>query len=77
MSQIEGKIVKMLGSVWHLPTDLRIILSNFVVTDVYAFFKKSFKTISNLHVQNEGGEGPKAVWTMLKKTAPLANVGFP
>ena len=47
-------------------TDLCILLSNFVATDVYALFKKSFKIICNIHVQNEGGGGWKAVWTMLK-----------
>ena len=36
-------------------TDLRINLSDFVATGVYASFKKSFKIICNMHVQNEGG----------------------
>ena len=46
------------------------------VTGVYALFKKSFKKICNMHVQNEGG-GSKAVRTMLKKTALLVKGGSP
>ena len=37
---------------------LRIILSNFVATDVYALFMKSIKKNLLRNVQNEGGGGP-------------------
>ena len=37
MSQFEGKIVSILGK-FDISTDLRMILSNFVATDVNALF---------------------------------------
>ena len=37
MSQFEGKIVQILGK-FDISTDLRMILSNFVATDVNALF---------------------------------------
>ena len=42
MSQFGGKMSKF----DIVSTDLRIILSNFVATDVYALFKKSIKKIA-------------------------------
>ena len=52
MSQIGGKFD-------IVSTDLRIILSNFVVTDVHALFKKSIKKNLLRNVQNEGGGGQR------------------
>ena len=56
---------KFYGKFDIVSTDLRIILSNFVATDVYALFLKSFKINCDIHVQNKGGS--KAILTMLKK----------
>ena len=58
MSQFGGKMSKFLGKFDIVSTDLRIILSNFVATDVYALFKKSIKKYLQHNVQNEGG-GPR------------------
>ena len=50
----------------------------FVATDVYALFLKSFKKIATYMFKTRGrGEGSKAFWTMLKKTALFIIVGFP
>ena len=49
------------------------MLSNFVGTDVYALFKKSFKNICNIHVQNEWGGGVKG----RLNNALLVKYGFP
>ena len=57
MSQFGGKMSKFYGKFDIVSTDLRIILSIFVATDVYALFKKSIKIICN--VQNEGGGGQR------------------
>ena len=51
MFQFGGKMSKF----DIVSTDLRIILSNFVATDVYALFKKSIKKNLQHDVQNEGG----------------------
>ena len=48
-------------------TDLRIILSNFVATDVYALFKKSIKKNLQHNVQNEGGGGQRLFEQCSKK----------
>ena len=45
MSQIGGKMSKFYGETDIVSTDLHIILSNFVATDVYALFRKSIKKI--------------------------------
>ena len=55
MSQIGGKMSKFYGETDIVSTDLRIILSNFVATDVYALFEKSIKKNLLRNVQNEGG----------------------
>ena len=52
-------------------------MSNFVATDVYALFWKSFKKNCNIHVQNEGGGGVKSRLNNVEKTALFTNVGFP
>ena len=48
MSQIGGKMSKFWGKFDIVSKDLRIILSNFVATDVYALFKKSIKKNRNI-----------------------------
>ena len=56
MSQIGGKMSKFLGEVVIVSIDLRIILSNYVATDVYALFKKSIKKmIKKNYGSGEGG----------------------
>ena len=55
MSQIGGKMSKFYGEFDIVSTDLRIILSNFVATDVYALFKKSIKKICNIMFKTKGG----------------------
>ena len=78
MSQFGGKMSKFWGKFDIVSTDLRIILSNFVATDIYALFKKSIKKNLQHDVQNEGGGGgSKAFWTMFKKTADLVEDGTP
>ena len=48
------------------------------MTGIYALFKKSFKKICNIHVQNEEGKGGvKGRLNNVKKTALFTNVGFP
>ena len=67
---------KFWGKFDIVSTDLRLILSVFVATDVYALFKKSVKKICNIHVQNEGG-GVNGFWNNVQKTALLVRQGFP
>ena len=55
MSQFGGKMSKFWGKFDIVSTDLRIILSNFVATDVYALFKKSIKKICNMMFKTKGG----------------------
>ena len=55
ISQIGGKMSKFLGEYDIVSIDLRIILSNYVATDVYALFKESIKKNLLHNVQNEGG----------------------
>ena len=57
MSQIGGKMSKFYGETDIVSTDLRIILSNFLATDVYALFKKSIKKICNMMFKTKGGGG--------------------
>ena len=57
MSQIGGKMSKFYGETDIVSTDLRIMLSNFVATDVYALLRKSIKKNLEHNVQNEGGGG--------------------
>ena len=57
MSQMGGKMSKFEGKFDITSTDLRIILWNFVATDVFALFKKSIKENLLHNVQNEGGGG--------------------
>ena len=49
---------------------------NFVATDVYALFFKSFKKICNIHVQNEGG-GVEGRLNNVKNCTIYYYVGFP
>ena len=53
MSQFEGKIVSILGK-FDISTDLRMILSNFVATDVNALFR-SLKKIATYMFKTRGG----------------------
>ena len=69
MSKFQGKFD-------IVSTDLRIILLNFVATDVYVIFKKSIKKNLHHNVQNEGGGGGEGR-TMFKKTADLVEGGSP
>ena len=55
MSQIGGKMSKFQGEFVIVSIDLRIILSNYVATDVYALFKKSIKKNLLRNVQKRGG----------------------
>ena len=57
MSQFGDKMSKFKGEFDIVSTDLRIILSNFVATDVYALLRKSIKKKLQHNVQNEGGGG--------------------
>ena len=61
MSQIVGKMSKLYGEIVILSIGLRIILSNYVATDVYALFKKSIKKICPAMFKAKGGgRGAKA-----------------
>ena len=57
MSQIGGKMSKFYGEFDIVSTDLRIILSNFVATDVYTLFQKSFKKFATYKFKTRGGGG--------------------
>ena len=58
---------KFLGEFVIVSIDLRIILSNYVATDVYALFKKSIKKNSLRNVQNGGGGGHRSFEQCSKK----------
>ena len=49
------KLSKFQGSFDIVTIDLRLILSKFVATDVYALFKKSVKKICNIMFKTRGG----------------------
>ena len=76
MSQFGGKMSKFYGKFDIVSTDLRIILSNSVATDVFALFKKSIKKICNIFFEH-GFDPPPPFWTLLKKTADLVKEGTP
>ena len=67
MSQIGGKLSKFEGEFVIVSIDLRIILSNYVATDVYALFKKSIKKNLLRNVQNKGGGGQRRFEQCSKK----------
>ena len=67
MSQFGGKMSKFQGKFDIVSTDLRIILSNFVETDVYALFKKSIKKICNMMFKTKGGGGGKGFLNNVQK----------
>ena len=60
MSQFGGKMSKFYGETDIVSTDLRIILLNFVATDVYALFKSPSKKLQHTFLKR-GGRGSKAV----------------
>ena len=74
MSQVGGKMSKYQGEFVTVSTDLRIIVSNFVATDVYALFMKSIKKNLLRNVQNEGVNG---FLNNVKKTMVLDREGTP
>ena len=67
MSQIGGKLSKFEGEFVIVSIDLRIILSNYVATDVYALFKKSIKKNLLRNVQKRGGGGQRLFEQCSKK----------
>ena len=58
---------KFYGKFDIVSTDLRIILSNFVATDVYALFKKSIKKNCNMMFKTKWGGGGKGFLNNVKK----------
>ena len=67
MSQIGGKMSKFYGETDIVSTYLRIILSNFVATDVYALFKKSIKKFCNMMFKTKGGAGGQRLFEQCSK----------
>merc|ERR1712001_426016 len=67
MSQIGGKMSKFYGETDIVSTDLRIILSNFVATDVYALFRKSIKKNCNIMFTTKGGAGGQRLFEQCSK----------
>ena len=76
MSQVGGKMSKFQGEFDIVSTDLRIILSNFVATDVYALFKKSIKKICNMMFETKRG-GVKAFLNNVQKNCRSGEGGHP
>ena len=77
MSQIGGKMSKFYGETYIVSTDLRIILSNFVATDVYALFRKSIKKNCNIMFKTKGGGGVKGFLNNVQKNCRFGEGGHP
>ena len=76
MSQNGGKMSKFWGEFVIVSIDLRIILSNYVATDVYTLFKKSIQKNLLRNVQNEG-RGVNGCLINVQKNCGFGNGGHP
>ena len=75
---IDIGVLDVWGWMFVFSTDLLIILSNFVATDVYALFKKSIKKNCNMMFKTKGGGGGQRLFEQCsKKNCRFGRGGHP